>query len=480
MSDDTNNNTSTTVAAANATDSNSIPAVPTTTSETHVSWVDASCAEETADDGATGERAPVAQASASGDGNGDGNQHIQTNDDTVEVVDNFDNMGLRENLLRGIYAHGFEKPSAIQQRAIVAFSNGRDLIAQAQSGTGKTAAFSVGALQQIDFDAKKKASGRRGGFGSSRSSGGGPVCQVLILAPTRELAQQTKRVVDALGAYLGVKCHACVGGTAVRNDIARLDDGVHIVVGTPGRVFDMINRGRLDASAIRMMILDEADEMLSRGFQDQIKDILQTLSQNMQIGLFSATMPPEALDISENFMRNPLKILVKSDELTLEGIRQYYIALECEEWKIDTLCDLYETISITQCVIFCNSRRKVDFVTEQLRERQHTVSSTHGDMSQTDREVILQEFRSGSSRILVTTDLMARGIDVQQVSLVINYDLPFNLENYIHRIGRSGRFGRKGTAINFVTNADSHTLQELERHYATQIEEMPSDIAEKI
>jgi len=378
-----------------------------------------------------------------------------------EVVDNFDNMNLQEDLLRGIYAYGFEKPSAIQQRAIMPLVKGVDLIAQAQSGTGKTATFTIGILQRLDFSI--------------------PDCQALILAPTRELAQQIQKVVIALGDYLNAKCHACIGGTRVSDDITKLRNGVHLVVGTPGRVYDMLCRNVLRPDRIKMFILDEADEMLSRGFKDQIYDIFQALPPRTQVGLFSATMPPEALEITQRFMNNPVRILVKRDELTLEGIKQFYIAVDREEWKLDTLCDLYDTLNITQAVIFCNTRRKVDYLTDKMRERDHTVSSTHGgDISQQERDVILNEFRTGSSRVLITTDLLARGIDVQQVSLVINYDLPRNLENYIHRIGRSGRFGRKGVAINFVTHEDIRALRELEQFYNTQIEEMPAHVADLI
>jgi translation initiation factor 4A len=277
---------------------------------------------------------------------------------------------------------------------------------------------------------------------------------------------------------LGAKCHACVGGTRVADDINTLEAGIHTVVGTPGRVYDLLTRGHLKAEYIKTFILDEADEMLSRGFKDQIYDIFTCLPETVQVCLFSATMPPEALEITQKFMNDPIEILVKKDELTLEGIKQFYIAVEQEEWKLDTLCDLYETLNIVQAVIFCNTRRKVDWLTEQMKAREFTVSSTHGDIQQKEREVILSEFRTGSSRVLITTDLLARGIDVQQVSLVINYDLPKNNENYIHRIGRSGRFGRKGVAINFVTKDDARVLRELEEFYQTQIEEMPSNVAD--
>jgi len=383
---------------------------------------------------------------------------IESNYD--ETVDSFDAMNLKPELLRGVYAYGFERPSAIQQRAIMPVIKGHDVIAQAQSGTGKTATFSISVLQKIDPSLK--------------------ACQALILAPTRELAQQIQKVVVALGDYLNAKCHACIGGTRVSDDIAKLRSGVHIVVGTPGRVYDMLCRQVLRPDRIKLFILDEADEMLSRGFKDQIYDIFQALPPRVQVGLFSATMPGEALEITERFMREPVRILVKRDELTLEGIKQFYISVDREEWKLDTLCDLYDTLNITQAVIFCNTRRKVDYLTDKMRAREFTVSSTHGDIGQKERDVILNEFRTGSSRVLITTDLLARGIDVQQVSLVINYDLPRNLENYIHRIGRSGRFGRKGVAINFVTADDHRALRELEQFYNTQIEEMPAHVADLI
>ncbi|XP_062368134.1 eukaryotic initiation factor 4A-I [Cinclus cinclus] len=342
-----------------------------------------------------------------------------------EVVDSFDEMNLSEALLRGIYAYGFEKPSAIQQRAILPCIKGYDVIAQAQSGTGKTATFAISILQQVELELK--------------------ATQALVLAPTRELAQQIQKVVMALGDYMGASCHACIGGTNVRAEVQKLQlEAPHVVVGTPGRVFDMLNRRYLSPKFIKMFVLDEADEMLSRGFKDQIYDIFQKLSGNTQVVLLSATMPLDVLEVTKKFMRDPIRILVKKEELTLEGIRQFYINVEREEWKLDTLCDLYETLTITQAVIFINTRRKVDWLTEKMHARDFTVSAMHGDMDQKERDVIMREFRSGSSRVLITTDLLARGIDVQQVSLVINYDLPTNRENYIHRWVGEGRGGGEG------------------------------------
>ncbi|KAJ8356944.1 hypothetical protein SKAU_G00197380 [Synaphobranchus kaupii] len=377
-----------------------------------------------------------------------------------EITDNFDDMNLKETLLRGIYAYGFEKPSAIQQRAIIPCIKGHDVIAQAQSGTGKTATFAISMLQKLDME----------------QSG----TQALVLAPTRELAQQIQKVILALGDYLGGTCHACIGGTNVKNDMLKLGEAPHIVVGTPGRVFDMLSRRYLSPKFIKMFVLDEADEMLSRGFKDQIYEIFQKLLPNIQVVLLSATMPSDVLEVTKKFMRQPIRILVKKEELTLEGIKQFYINVEKEEWKLDTLCDLYETLTITQAVIFLNTRRKVDWLTEKMHARDFTVSALHGDMDQKERDVIMREFRSGSSRVLVTTDLLARGIDVQQVSLVINYDLPTNRENYIHRIGRGGRFGRKGVAINFVTEEDKRILRDIESFYNTTVDEMPLNVADLI
>ncbi|PJF16514.1 hypothetical protein PSACC_03721 [Paramicrosporidium saccamoebae] len=378
----------------------------------------------------------------------------------IEVYPTFDALALKEDLLRGVYGYGFERPSAIQQRAIVPIIRGRDVIAQAQSGTGKTATFSIGVLQRVDIGLRET--------------------QALILAPTRELAQQTQSVVLALGDYMNVQAHACIGGTKVGEDVKKLDYGQHVVVGTPGRVFDMIRRRNLRTENIKMLVLDEADEMLSRGFKEQIYDIYRYLPPKTQIVIVSATLPQEVLDITSKFMVEPVQVLVKRDELTLEGIKQFFVDVEREEWKFDTLCDLYDTITIAQSVIFCNTKRKVDWLTDKMRQANFTVSAMHGEMPQKERDAIMQEFRRGVSRVLITTDVWARGIDVQQVSVVFNYDLPFNRENYLHRIGRSGRFGRKGIAINFVTKDDVHVLRDIEQYYATQIDEMPVNVADLV
>ncbi|KAJ2916408.1 hypothetical protein MD484_g3999, partial [Candolleomyces efflorescens] len=380
--------------------------------------------------------------------------------EAISTVGTFDDLGLKEDLVRGIYAYNFEKPSAIQQRAILPITQGRDVIAQAQSGTGKTATFSISILQSIDVTVRET--------------------QALVLSPTRELATQIQSVILALGDYMNVQCHACIGGTSIGEDIRKLEYGQHVVSGTPGRVFDMIRRRSLRTRNIKMLVLDEADELLNKGFKDQIYDVYRYLPPATQVVLLSATLPYDVLEMTTKFMTDPIRILVKRDELTLEGIKQFFVAVEKEEWKFDTLCDLYDTLTITQAVIFCNTRRKVDWLTEKMRASNFTVSSMHGEMVQKERDAIMAEFRSGTSRVLITTDVWARGIDVQQVSLVINYDLPANRENYIHRIGRSGRFGRKGVAINFVTVEDVRILRDIEQFYGTQIDEMPVNAAELI
>ncbi|XP_063683977.1 eukaryotic initiation factor 4A-III-like isoform X2 [Bolinopsis microptera] len=378
----------------------------------------------------------------------------------VEVLNTFDGMGLRQDLMRGIYAYGFEKPSAIQQRAIKPMCKGRDVIAQAQSGTGKTATFSIAALQSVDIQLREP--------------------QVIVLSPTRELATQIQKVMLSLGDYMSVQCHACIGGTSIGEDIRKLDYGQHIVSGTPGRVFDMIKRRNLRTRSVKMFILDESDEMLNKGFKEQIYDVYRYLPPSSQVLLVSATLPHDVLELTNKFMTDPVRVLVKRDELTLEGIKQFFVAVEREEWKFDTLCDLYDTLTITQAVIFCNTKRKVDWLTDKMRESNFTVSSMHGDMPQQERNAIMEEFRTAKSRVLISTDVWARGIDVQNVSLVINYDLPPNRELYIHRIGRSGRYGRKGVAINFVKNDDVRILRDIEQYYSTQIDEMPMNVADLI
>lgn len=365
----------------------------------------------------------------------------------------FEDLNLKDTLLRGIYSCGYEVPSSIQKKAILPVIDKHDVIAQAQSGTGKTATFSIGMLQNIDENLQET--------------------QSLILSHTRELSLQIMQVVKNLSTYMNLTYNLSVGGTTIRENIDELLKNPQVVIGTPGRVLDMINKKALNTRNLKILVIDEADEMLSKIFSNQIYDIFRFLPNNIQVGLFSATMTPEFFKISNNFMRNPIKILVKNEELTLEGIKQFYINIDKQDFKFATLCDIYEACSISQTIIYCNSKRTVDEVSKKLVDNNFSISSIHGEMTQTERNNIMQEFRNGSSRILISTDLLSRGIDVQQVSLVINYDIPNNPESYIHRIGRSGRYGRKGVAINFVTSYDVRKMQDIERYYSTQVDELP-------
>jgi|TARA_B110000211_G_scaffold210626_1_gene248852 translation initiation factor 4A len=376
--------------------------------------------------------------------------------ENLEVYETFDDMGLKEDILRGIYSYGFEVPSSIQQRAIKPLIDGKDLIAQAQSGTGKTATFIIGCLERVDMSINKP--------------------QIIVLAPNRELAMQIFNVFNSLNDFYGVKGGLIMGGTDLKENFRMLDEGLQFIVGTPGRVFDMLKRYAIVTDQIKTFVLDEADEMLSRGFKEQIYEIFQFLPKKCQICLFSATMPEMALELTTKFMNDPLRILVDKENLTLEGIKQYYLGVEQESWKLATLYDLYEKLSISQSIIFVNSKRKADFLQTQLEENDYTVDCIHGDLTQKERNEIMTSFRNGNSRILITTDIIARGIDVQSVSIVINYDIPRYREIYIHRIGRSGRFGRKGIAINFVTEREYNNLKDIQNFYKTEIVPLPENI----
>lgn len=375
----------------------------------------------------------------------------------VEVYLTFELMNLKPDLLKGIYNYGFEAPLSIQSRAIVQIINGRDTIAQAQSGTGKTATFSIGMLEVIELRSKE--------------------CQALILSPTRELAVQINLVVKQLGSYMNIQCHACIGGTHMGDDVKKLSSGGHqIVSGTPGRIVDMIKRRLLLVKQVKILILDEADELMTKGFKEQIYEIYKHLSLTVQVVVVLATLTSEVLEMTSKFTTDPVKVLVKREKVTLKGIKQYKIQCEEEQWKFDTLCDLYDNLTITQAVIFCNTKAKVTWLAQQMKRQNFTVTLMHGDMKQDERDKIMADFRLGQLRVLISTDVWARGIDVQQVSLVINYDLPLDKENYVHRIGRLGRFGRKGVAINLLTKKDIPELKALELYYKIKIKDMPLDL----
>ena len=383
-------------------------------------------------------------------------------DSEVETFHDFEAMGLKQNLLRGIFGYGLEKPSAIQKQGIVPTAAGRDMLMQAQAGTGKTAAFAIGMLEQLE---------------TSR-----PGTQALILSPTRDLALQTERVVAQLGDYLNVSVHASIGGTSGREDSQALRRGPHVVTGTPGRVVDNIERGSLDTRGIKILILDEVDVMLDEGFVDAVKKVTQTIP-DAQLVCVSATYPQGVFDLCCDILRDPVKIIVPVEELSLAGIAQYYIDCGSRDAKIDVLLDLYGSMSTAQSVVFCNSRRSAMNLAAEMDRADHTVSVIHGELSQEERNQVVAEFTQGASRVLIATDVFARGMDVQQVSLVINVELPHDRENYIHRIGRCGRQGRKGVAINLLdgnSRGEVAKLQELERFYAAPIGEMPENAFESI
>lgn len=375
-------------------------------------------------------------------------------DDLILPIEKFEDMGLSEKILRGVIAYGFTDPSLVQQRAIRPFLAGRDVIAQAQSGMGKTATFCLGILSRID---------------QSKNS-----TQAVILAHSHELAQQIDMVLRQLGHYTEMRYNLSIGGINIMDNVNSLKKSLkpHIVIGTPGRILDLIGKRALYTKGLTMFVIDEADEMLSGKMQDQIKNIINSLPQEAQIGLYSATMNNEFFEVASKFMNKPVNILVKNEELTLDGIKQYYINVEKNSFKFDTLCDIYGSLSLNQIIIYCNEKDIVDRLTLMLRENDFQVSAIHSDMSGKDREETMSNFRNCKTRVLVSTDLTGRGIDVQQVSVVINYDIPNRIESYIHRIGRSGRYGRKGVAINFITNYDIKKMQKIEQYYHTMIDEM--------
>lgn len=378
---------------------------------------------------------------------------VQTPD--LKSYEKFDDMNLHPDLLFGIFSYGYKTPSAIQSQAIVPIVSGKDTIAQAQSGTGKTAAFTIGLLQRIDI-----------GMTSP---------QAIILSPTRELALQTLKVVDGIGSRLKVVVAQCIGGTQVDDDIAAAQS-CHMIVATPGRLLSLLQKKHVTTSNVKMVVLDEADEMLSRGFTEQIVSIMKFMNPDIQIVLVSATLPPEILELTRQFMRDPVSILVKEAELTLDGIRQYVVELQ-DAWKTEVVEDIYKVLSVQQGVIFCNSIGRVKDLAEKLKNAGHTISCIHSELDQAERNKIMGEFRSGQTRILIATNIIARGIDVQNVSLVINYDIPREAETYLHRIGRSGRFGRKGVAINFVTEKDKQNMQAITDKFNVTTENLPEDLS---
>lgn len=382
---------------------------------------------------------------------------FNTTESTIETFSKWDELDIDPKILRGIYSYGFEVPSPIQSKSIISICNGKDIIAQAQSGTGKTASFTIGTLSRINVEYN--------------------YTQAIILAPTRELATQITDVIRSISCMMtDIRIKTIVGGTSIIDDWDDIrHNPPHVIVGCPGRVYDMIRRKYIDGRKIKILVMDEADEMLSKGFLDQIKNIILTMDSNTQIALFSATLPPNICEITDKFMRNPINIIVKAESLTLEGIKQFYIAVHDDYEKYLTLKDIYHLTSVSQCIIYCNSVNRVIKLYDSMKDDNFPVSCIHSNMDKNERQMAFDEFKCGSSRVLISSDITARGIDIQQVSIVINFDVPKNVHTYLHRIGRSGRFGRKGCGINLITSRDVDKIKEIESYYSTEIQEFPNN-----
>lgn len=367
-------------------------------------------------------------------------------------IKSWDDLNIKTNLLRGIYSHGFENPSEIQKKAIYPIINKKDVIAQAQSGTGKTGAFSISSLQYIDSSLNES--------------------QVMIIVPTRELVMQIKKVMLALSEFMdNVSIKTLIGGTSVTNDIEELKVPPHIIIGTPGRIYDMIKRRKINMLSIKLFILDEADEMLSKGFKEQIHTIFQYFNETIQVAIFSATFPNEVIELTNKFMNEPIKITIKRESLTLDGIHQSFIATINDQEKLNWLITIYKQYSGGQSIVFVNDINRVTALHNEMKSNGFSVGCMHSSLTKQERESVLQSFVNGNENILISSNIIARGIDIHQVNLVINFDIPNSVHTYLHRIGRSGRWGRKGTAINFVSERDIENMRRIEDHYKIIINE---------
>jgi len=386
---------------------------------------------------------------------------VDMNDSVNEKksIESWDDLNLKTDLLRGIYNYGFENPSNIQKQAILPIIQGKEIIAQAQSGCGKTGTFAISSLQLVDLTVNKT--------------------QVLIIAPTHELVQQIAMVTTSIGGSMAnLRVKTMVGGTSIREETDDLKQNVpHIIVGSAGRIYDMICRRTINVNDVKLFVLDEADEMLSRGFKDQIYNIFQYFSDSVQVALFSATVPDEMLIVANKFMRNPETIRIENEKLSLAGIQQYFAAMHDDNAKYEMLKQIFGQLSVNQSIIYANSVGRVTDLYDSMIRDGFSVCCIHSSMRKEDREKAFYEFRTGVYRVLISSNVTARGIDIQQVSTVINFDIPNCVHNYLHRIGRSGRWGRKGLAINFITRQDISMLKRIESHYKTDIKELPMDFS---
>ena len=378
----------------------------------------------------------------------------QTEDVTLTRGQEFEDYFLKRELLMGIFEKGFERPSPVQERAIPIILQNRNVLARAKNGTGKTAAFIIPCLEKTD-PVKKHI-------------------QVLILIPTRELALQTSAVVRELGKHMKVECMVSTGGTSLKDDIMRLYKPVHVLVGTPGRILDLSEKGVAILTQCHTLIMDEADKLLSPEFEPLLEKLVLHCSPERQICLFSATFPVSVKKFKDKFIHHPYEINLM-DDLTLKGITQFYAFVE-ERQKVHCLHTLFTKLEINQSVIFCNSVNRVELLAKKITELGYSCFYIHAKMQQSHRNRVFHEFRNGSTRHLVSSDLFTRGIDIQSVNVVINFDFPKTSETYLHRIGRAGRFGHLGLAINLITFDDRFNLYRIESELATENKPIPPTI----
>ena len=385
------------------------------------------------------------------------NKTNESNDSNVS----FDDMNLKSSLLEGVYLYGFKEPSLIQIKGIKSLNTGKDCILQSQSGTGKTATYLLGVMNRIEENNK---------------------LQGIIITPTRELSEQVFNVAKQISKKTNYKICLCVGGTNIYHNKQNLKNS-NLVIGTIGRIHHLIDENKINFHSLKFFVLDEADDILSDGISKKLRNIFDKLNDKTQMCLISATLSSSVFHVSKKLMHDPIKVLLKKNEIVVDLISQFYLDVELEEYKFEVLLDLYNLISTSQVIIFCNTIRKVNWLTENLKKNNFSITSIHGKMTQDERNEIVKDFRDGKTRLLLTTDLLARGIDIPQVNLVINYDLPQNKETYIHRIGRCGRFGKKGISISMVKMEDSSDVKCLNRmknFYDIDINEMPDNISEYI
>lgn len=362
----------------------------------------------------------------------------------------FSSLDISNELLQAVTDMGFVSPSPIQAEAIPPILAGRDVIGQAQTGTGKTAAFGIPALELIDVQDR--------------------AVQTLVLCPTRELALQVAEEIRKLAKYKrGVRIEAIYGGDSIERQIRSLKSGVHIVIGTPGRVMDHMERNTLKLDNVKMMILDEADEMLDMGFREDIESILEDMPEERQTILFSATMSKPIMQITQKFLQDPVLVKVVKKELTNTNIEQVYFEVKPKA-KVEVMCRLIDMYDLKLLLVFCNTKRKVDEIVEDLQIRGYQAEGLHGDLRQAQRNNVMSKFRSGTTSILVATDVAARGIDVDDVDAVINFDIPLDEEYYVHRIGRTGRAGKSGRAFSMVGRDEKYRFREIQGYTKVRVE----------